>query len=169
VQPVNSLARAKTTLNAPNARERIEDDAAGVGASQSALPRGNDVPAATSIGRNNSAIAAGRPGQASFPMRGLSVRRPSAEDAPPPTSFKNSVLTIFRFLYSLTRWLVSQRELRGQPTSTIILWIRMLNDLQRYRWQATTTIVSQTGHEATQAGLHAHRVRVRLEAPVLAP
>ena len=91
MQPVNSLARTKTTLNAPNARERIEDDVARVGASQSALPRGDDVPAATSISRNNSALAAGRPGQANFPKRGLSVRRPSTEDAPPPTSSKSIV------------------------------------------------------------------------------
>ncbi|KAI0249234.1 hypothetical protein BJV78DRAFT_1129881 [Lactifluus subvellereus] len=87
VQPVGSLARAKTTLNGPaNTRERIGGETAGVGASRSVSPRDDDLPTATAIRRNNTAIATGRPGQAGFPTRGLSVRRPSADDAASATS-----------------------------------------------------------------------------------
>jgi len=87
VQTVGPLARTNSALNVPaNARERIGGGTAGVGASQSALPRDGDSPAATIISRNNTAIATGRRGRPSSPRRGLSVRGPSPDDAALETS-----------------------------------------------------------------------------------
>jgi hypothetical protein len=87
-----TLSRAKTTLNVPgNARERLMDESAGVGASQSPPPRSDDPLAATPLTRSNTAMTTGRPGQAGFPTRGLSVRsRPGSDEAGIATSPKMS-------------------------------------------------------------------------------
>ena len=100
VQTVGPLARTNSALNVPaNARERIGGGTAGVGASQSALPRDSDSPAATIISRNNTAIATGRRGRPSSPRRGLSVRGPSPDDAAPETSPNSSALTLSMFRF----------------------------------------------------------------------
>jgi PB1 domain len=101
VEPVGTLARAKTTLNVPaNVRERVMGETATVGASQSALPRGDGVSAATVISRGNTTMTTGRPGQAGVPIRGLTVRRPRTEDVSSPvTSPKSSAQTPSIFLF----------------------------------------------------------------------
>lgn len=75
VQPVSTLSRSKTTINAPSdARERTVTS-----------PRGTYPPAVT---RSNTTI--GRPTQVDPPTRGLSIRKPGFEDGAPPAPPKSS-------------------------------------------------------------------------------
>jgi len=84
-RPGGSLTRAKTTINVPaNARERIANATTGSDASRPTSPRPISPPAAVAVSRSHTAIGSSRPGQASFPTRGLSLRaRPAADDAAP--------------------------------------------------------------------------------------
>jgi len=81
VEPVGSLARAKTTINvAPNTRERSAT--VGDNAFQRPSIRGNDPPAAAVLSRSNTAS---RVSQTGLPTRALSVRKLGANDVPPPS------------------------------------------------------------------------------------
>jgi hypothetical protein len=63
VDPIGSLTRAKTTINvAPNARER----SATVGSDTLQSIRDNDPPAATVLGRSNTATATNRVSGSSY-------------------------------------------------------------------------------------------------------
>jgi len=85
VQPVGTLARAKTTINVPaNTRERTMG--AGADISRSASPPANDSP--NTLARSNTVLPS-RPLQAGLPTRALTVRKPgSGEISPPVTSPK---------------------------------------------------------------------------------
>jgi tetratricopeptide (TPR) repeat protein len=87
VQPVGTLARAKTTINvAPNARERIMGGTVGADASQPSSLRGNDPPPATVVARSNTTAITGRVGQSGLPIRALTVRKPVAGDVSPASA-----------------------------------------------------------------------------------
>jgi hypothetical protein len=91
VQPVGTLARAKTTINvAPNARERIMGGTVGSDTSPPPSLGGNDPPAATVVTRSNTAVGTSRVGQSGLPVRALTVRKPGADVSPASASPKPS-------------------------------------------------------------------------------
>jgi hypothetical protein len=91
VQPVGTLARAKTTINvAPNARERIMGGTVGSDTSPPPSLGGNDPPAATIVTRSNTAVGTSRVGQSGLPVRALTVRKPGADVSPASASPKPS-------------------------------------------------------------------------------
>ena len=82
VQPVGTLARSKTTINvSANTRERITGATTGADVSRPTSPRGNDPLAPTVLTRSQTALATSRPG---LPIRALTVRKASIDDAAPP-------------------------------------------------------------------------------------
>ncbi|KAF8496441.1 hypothetical protein F5888DRAFT_1703872 [Russula emetica] len=84
VEPVGSLTRAKTTINAaPNARER----SATVGSDtfQPSSIRDNDPPAATVLNRSRTANATTPVSRTGLPTRALTVRKPGVNDVSPPS------------------------------------------------------------------------------------
>ncbi|KAH9956193.1 hypothetical protein BC827DRAFT_1261896 [Russula dissimulans] len=82
VQPVGTLARAKTTINVPaNIRQRTVG--AGVDASQPASPPANDPLSPTTVARSNTVLPT-RPGRAGLPARALTVRKLGSGEVSPP-------------------------------------------------------------------------------------
>lgn len=171
MEPVGGLTRAKTTINvAPYSRERSAT--VGGDPSQPSSIRDNDPPAATVLGRSNTANATSGVSRTGLPTRALSVRKPGVNDVSPPSvSPKPSERSLRSFIhipiYPMCSF--SQKRLPGQPTFMIILWTHILSHRRHPSLHKATAIASQIGGIMLQDPQYlGHRVRSEVH-PALAP